>query len=426
MITRWWTERSSVLKFDAYARWPLYVISASEFPLLVLALVGQLGVRGWGAALLLLVGLAHTVACVALLRTGINRLLGAERPVTRLLVAAGGLTVLGLVAGSAAFPGYFQTRTGAGHAGFPMAFAMLVLFGGGLTAAVSPLLRAARLLWVVALPVAALGLAQAQVGPSSGESLWAVDYLLWIGTLALLLYRPSLWLLGLVWQIERSRGVEAQLAVAQERLRVARDLHDVLGHNLALIALNSELAAKLVRRGQPGADEYMIAVRRTAQDSMREVREVVGGSRSADLDSELAGARSVLRSAGIGVRVIGDGSGLSGQVQGALGWVVREATTNVIRHSDPENVKIEVDASGGTVVLRIENDGVRAVDGDRPSGSGLAGLRDRLAVLGGELTAEVRPAGRFCVRAELPLPLPSPLPLPPPSPLPLPLSEEMP
>jgi two-component system sensor histidine kinase DesK len=403
MITRWWTERTSVQKFDAYARWPLYLISGSEFPLLLLVLVGQRGVRGWGAGLLLVVGLAHTVTCVTLLRTGINRLLGAELPVTRLLIVAGGLTGLGLLTGIAAFADYFQTRTGPGGSGFPIAFAMLVLFGGALTAAVSPLLRAGRLLWAVALPVAGLGLAQAQFGTGPGQSLWAVDYLLWIGTLALLLYRPSLWLLGLVWQIERSRGVEAQLAVAQERLRVARDLHDVLGHNLALIALNSELAAKLVRLGQPGADEYMIAVRRTAQDSMREVREVVGGSRNADLDSELAGARSVLRSAGIGVRVIGDGSGLSGRIQGALGWVVREATTNIIRHSDPENVKIEVDLSAGAVVLQIENDGVRAVDDDRPPGSGLAGLRERLAVLGGELTAEPLPAGRFCVRVELPL-----------------------
>ena len=130
--------------------------------------------------------------------------------------------------------------------------------------------------------------------------------------------------------------------MAQDRLRVARDVHDVLGHNLALIALNSELAAQLVRRGQPGADEYMLAVRRTAQDSMREVRDAVGGSRNADLESELAGARSVLRSAGVGVRVIGDGSGLPSGVQSALGWVVREATTNIIRHSEPDTVKIEL------------------------------------------------------------------------------------
>jgi two-component system, NarL family, sensor histidine kinase DesK len=195
-------------------------------------------------------------------------------------------------------------------------------------------------------------------------------------------------------------------------LRFARDLHDVLGRNLALIAVNSELAAQLVRRGQDGAVERMLQVHQTAQQSMRELREVVGGYRNADLDAELAGARSVLRSAGISARVIGDGADLSPTTQAALGWVVREATTNIIRHSDPTTVKIELDvvqAAGAapTAVLRIENDGIRrpgpGTGTGTSTGTGLVGLRERLTGLGGELTAEATAGGRFLLQARLPL-----------------------
>jgi two-component system sensor histidine kinase DesK len=222
-----------------------------------------------------------------------------------------------------------------------------------------------------------------------------------------LTYRFSVWYLGLVWEMNRARDVEARLVVAEERLRFARDLHDVLGRNLALIAVNSQLAAELVRRGQDGAVERMLDVHRTAQDSMREVREVVAGSRRADLDAELAGARSVLRSAGITVRVIGDGALLPPDAQAALGWVVREATTNIIRHSDPTTVRIDLEVrperDGGPVAeLRIENDGARQA-AESGSGTGLIGLRERLAALGGNLDVNTETDGRFVVRARLPL-----------------------
>src|SRR5690606_30179659 len=109
-------------------------------------------------------------------------------------------------------------------------------------------------------------------------------------------FRASVWMLGVMWELEGSRRTQAQLAVAEERLRFARDLHDVLGRNLSVMALKSALAAQLSRRGRPGAEAEMMAVRDIAQESLREVREVVHGYRAADLTSELAGARSVLRS----------------------------------------------------------------------------------------------------------------------------------
>jgi two-component system, NarL family, sensor histidine kinase DesK len=404
-MTRWWSGRPGVERFDLSTRWPLYLLAASEPVIALLFVVGQEQVRAWGAAVLLAVAMAHTVACVRLLRAGIAHLLGGPRPPARLVGLAVLLTAAGLAAGAAAFPALGPEVQGASFS--PVGLAVTALFCGALTAAATPLLRPRQLLAAVALPAAAAGILQATMAGTGGQPSWALAYLLYVGP-AVITFRFSVWLLGVVWEIDRSRDAQARLAVAEERLRFARDLHDVLGRNLALIAVNSELAAQLVRRGQDGAVDHMLQVHQTAQDSMREMREVVGGYRNADLDAELAGARSVLRSAGISARVVGDGAGLSGTAQAALGWVVREATTNIIRHSEPTTVKIELDVvqaagTGPTAVLRIENDGVR---GPRPSpgaGTGLVGLRERLAGLGGDLNAEAISGGRFLLQARLPL-----------------------
>jgi two-component system sensor histidine kinase DesK len=222
-----------------------------------------------------------------------------------------------------------------------------------------------------------------------------------------LTYRSSVWALGVLWELDQARDMQARLAVAEERLRFARDLHDVLGRNLTLMAVNSELAAQLVGTSQDRAAEHMLEVRRLAQDSMREMREVVAGQRATDLESELAGARSVLRSAGINARVIGDAPDLPREAQAGLGWAVREATTNIIRHSDATTATIELavvqEAVGTTAVLRIENDGARGHVSDPGSGTGLVGLQERLAAHGGDLETEALPGGRFLVQVRLPL-----------------------
>ncbi|HYO20662.1 MAG TPA: histidine kinase [Dermatophilaceae bacterium] len=416
LISRWWSGRTGLERFDLATRWPLYLLSGLE-PLVVVWLVlAQDQVRAAGAILLLLVTVAHTLACIALLRAGLAHLLGAHPPTARLVRLTVALTGAGLAAGVAAFPAYGRSFQGDLQLGYPVGLALAALFCGALTAAAAPMLRGGQLLAAVALPAAVVGAVQLATDAGDGhQGRWAADYLLWVGV-AVLTYRVSVWYLVVLWEIDRSRDVQARLAVAEERLRFARDLHDVLGRNLTLIALNSELAAQLVRRGQDGAVEHMLEVRQVAQDSMREVREVAGGQRTTDLDSELAGARSVLRSAGISARVVGDGAGLSRPVQAALGWVVREATTNIIRHSDPTTVTIELDVvqdgdTGPAAVLRIENDGVHTPDsgGGATGGSGLAGLRARLAELGGDLDAEALSGGRYVVQVRLPLTRRSPV-----------------
>jgi two-component system sensor histidine kinase DesK len=398
-----WSRRTSAETVDVVIRWPLYLVSSSEILVLLLLVLGQPGERQSGLVVLFAVTVAHGIACVALLRAGIAFFLGGRPPPAPLVGVAAGLTVAGLVAAFAAFP-VARAGHGAFEIGIPAGAAAL-LYCVALTAAATPLLAGWRLVAVVVLPTVVLAVLQVAVGGS--RPVWPVNYLLCAGGAAVT-YRSSVWALGVLWELDRARGVQARLAVAEERLRFARDLHDVLGRNLTLIAVNSELAAQLVGRSQGEAAEYMRQTRDIAQDSMREMREVVAGRRSTDLDAELAGARSVLRSAGISVRVIGDGSGLPREAQAVLGWVVREATTNILRHSDPTTAKIELGvvqdaAAGSTAVLRIENDGARGPASAEGSGSGLAGLRERLAAHGGDVESEALPGGCFRVYVRLPL-----------------------
>ncbi|MGF1430365.1 sensor histidine kinase [Kitasatospora sp. LaBMicrA B282] len=216
-------------------------------------------------------------------------------------------------------------------------------------------------------------------------------------------WRTSAWMVRTAYDLDDARETQARLAVAEERLRFSRDLHDVLGRNLTTIALKAELAVQLARRGRPEAADQMVEVQRLAQESQREVREVVRGYRTADLAAEVTGARSVLRAAGIECRIdLGpDPAGLPPLAQSVLGWVVREAATNVLRHSEAEQVSVRLWRQGGQAVLELVNDGVRATaPGD--GGSGLAGLRERLTAQGGELSCR-QDGDRYTLRATLPL-----------------------
>ncbi|TPQ21161.1 sensor histidine kinase [Streptomyces sporangiiformans] len=215
----------------------------------------------------------------------------------------------------------------------------------------------------------------------------------------------SVWLLDAVYELDEARETRARLAVAEERLRFGRDLHDVMGRNLAVIALKSELAVQLARRERPEALEQMIEVQRIAQESQKEVREVVRGYREADLAAELAGAQGVLTAAGIDCTVTGSVAVLPTAVQSALGWAVREATTNVLRHGDAERCAVSLRAADGQVVLTVENDGAppNSPTGSR-TGSGLAGLRERLSAVDGTLEAGPSEGGMFRVVAKVSLP----------------------
>jgi two-component system sensor histidine kinase DesK len=261
-----------------------------------------------------------------------------------------------------------------------------------------------RTLWVFTLAVVAVSVAIGVVGRGM-ESLLAG---LLFGTVGCVSFACSSrgcgWVLSVLRELEQARDVQARLAVAEERLRFGRDLHDVLGRNLSVIALKSELAVQLARRQRPEAVEQMVEVQRIARESQGEVREVVRGYRTADLHTELVGALSVLRAAGVDCAVHGDdASALPAEAQSVLAWVVREGTTNVLRHGEAQHCAIRLRACpDGAAVLTMENDGVD----DRPpgKGNGLDGLRERLTAVDGTLTAERRPGGAFRLTAEVPRP----------------------
>ncbi|WP_244930606.1 histidine kinase [Nocardioides sp. W7] len=206
-----------------------------------------------------------------------------------------------------------------------------------------------------------------------------------LGGLAIALFvlftvRASLWLLGVVRELDRARATRSALAVAEERLRFSRDVHDVLGRRLSAIALQAELGAKLARRGDPAAADRMLEVREVAHEALREARELARGYSPTDLAQELEGARSLLRSAGIEVAL--DVEDLPAELHEPAGWVVREAVTNVLRHSEATRVVISYDGAA----LRVANDRPTAADGG--DGTGLSSLATRLAGVGATLEVE--------------------------------------
>ncbi|WP_301177107.1 sensor histidine kinase [Actinomadura geliboluensis] len=211
-----------------------------------------------------------------------------------------------------------------------------------------------------------------------------------------------------MWDMHRethaARDALARLAVTEERLRFSRDLHDLLGHSLSLIAVKSELAMRMAGTDPERAGAEMADVRHAAREALREVRAAVSGYRAVELDAELAGVRAVLEAAGVRCEAGAPPDGLPSEVRSVLAWVIREGATNVIKHSEARRCTISITAYGGSVVLEMLNDGARAADG--PGGSGLTGLAERAAVLGGEVAFGRRGRDGFLLRAAVPLPEP--------------------
>ncbi|SFP75998.1 two-component system, NarL family, sensor histidine kinase DesK [Geodermatophilus dictyosporus] len=203
-------------------------------------------------------------------------------------------------------------------------------------------------------------------------------------------------------ELAEAREELARNAVAEERLRFARDLHDLLGHSLSLIALKSELAGRLAEVDPARARAEMADVEAAARRALAEVRDAVSGYRQVSCAQALAEARSALSGAGIAVRLPARVPPLPGPVDAALGWVVREATTNVLRHSGARAVTVTLTDDGTEAVLTVTDDGRGPTDDTAP-GSGLTGLAERVGALGGVLTGGAGRAGGYELRAVLPL-----------------------
>jgi signal transduction histidine kinase len=221
---------------------------------------------------------------------------------------------------------------------------------------------------------------------------------------------------------ERTREEEARRRVDAERLRIAREVHDTVAHAIAIVNVQAGVTAHVMdkRSGRAGsgggiarAREALLVIEQTSARALHELRATLGVLRDVDDDDRLSPApglrqldelTAMAREAGLDVKVESDGTPLElpSAVDRAAYRILQESITNVIRHAGPAQVTIAVAATDGELAIQVADDGRGCTPGGEP-GNGIAGMRERCALLGGELTAGPGPAGGFRVRARLPL-----------------------
>ncbi|MEE1833408.1 sensor histidine kinase [Streptomyces sp. SP17KL33] len=209
-------------------------------------------------------------------------------------------------------------------------------------------------------------------------------------------------------ELREARATVAQLAANEERLRLARDLHDLLGHSLSLITLKSELAGRMLPDHPDRAAQQVADIEQVSRQALVDVREAVTGYRRPRLGAELAGARDALTAAGISPELPSDPdlTDIPEESESALAWALRESVTNVVRHSGAHRCTVDLvrrhTLDGPVLELTVDDDGRGAPAGTPGvgTGSGLAGLTERLAKVGGTLEAGRSPHGfRLVARA---------------------------
>lgn len=220
--------------------------------------------------------------------------------------------------------------------------------------------------------------------------------------------RSVLWSVTTSWQLHSARKEIARLAVMTERLRIARDLHDLLGHNLSLIALKSELAGRLISVAPEKAATEIGDIEHVARTTLQEVRDAVSAYRQPTLKSELQAAQEILVAAGIAYLHDGDEDtidDLPNTVEATLSWAVREGVTNVIRHSRAHQCTIHVTRNAQEIGIEVIDDGRGApsMNISDNEGNGLRGLAERVEKLGGRCEASPRVGGGFLLAVSVPL-----------------------
>jgi two-component system sensor histidine kinase DesK len=182
----------------------------------------------------------------------------------------------------------------------------------------------------------------------------------------------------------------AEHALVAERERVARDVHDVLGHSLTALSVKAELAARLIDVDPDRARVELESIQETARQALAEVRATVGGLRAGNLEAELATLPRVLADAGIETTVEGTVADTDPRHRTLLAWVLRESVTNVVRHAHASHVVIHLDQTG----LSVADDGTGV---SHPEGNGLRGMRERVSAAGGTLDMSGDPGTRVQV-----------------------------
>ena len=199
-------------------------------------------------------------------------------------------------------------------------------------------------------------------------------------------------------KLERAQEEIEHLAKVAERERIARDMHDLLGHTLSLITLKAELARKLVDRDPQRAKQEMLDVEHTSRAALADVREAITGYRGQGLDAELMRARKTLETAGIAVNCDCVELPLTPAQETVLALALREAVTNVVRHAQAQQCSLRLQRDQDLCTLEIADNGRGA---DAPEGNGLRGMRERLEAVGGSLQRQTRAGTRLVIHLPL-------------------------
>lgn len=343
-----------------------------------------------GLAMVVVASNALVVAPVAMVEEGVSA--RALLSVVVCVVSAG--TQLAFLMG-------LRQGMGRGVSNWPVAVAMLLAGAAvlGITAPLPwsslPLISAAALLacslrgarrWL-ALTLAVGALLVEIVAMPDGSNRGPLSFL--FAVLLPMTTFGTVWAWDIVVRIDNARSSESRLAVARERLRFAADLHDIQGHTLQVIALKAELAERLLDKDPAASRAQLAEIRTLAADSLSDTRELVQGYRAPELAEELSNAHDVLEAAGFRTHLDVDRLPTSPASRAVFGRVLREATTNILRHASPGPVTILIDdRASHHWNLRISN-AVGASISLPAEGSGLAGLRERLRAAGGTLTTTV-------------------------------------
>ncbi len=264
---------------------------------------------------------------------------------------------------------------GALYLPFNQSGGVFFIYAAGFAAQIGKPSRAA---WIIAAIVAICSIEALILGLPLFRWVWAIVFSILIGAINIHYAEVS----RSNWKIRLAQDEIERLARIAERERIARDLHDLLGHTLSVIILKSELASKLAEKSPERSVQEIRDVERISREALSEVRAAVRGYRSAGLSGEIDSVVGALKDAGITVAVDTEQVSLSPEQESVLALALREASTNILRHAQASQCEIRIRGTAREVILRIHDDGLGS---SAPEGTGLKGMRERVEAAGGRL-----------------------------------------
>lgn len=309
--------------------------------------------------------------------------------VALILVIAASAVAVGLTGGppwrSVVAPVALSTMVAATFAGATYGRSLWLPTWVLLANALPAVLRGRWLLLAVPATGAASAWAAWTVSPHQGSRVYTETFVVLLAGAASAAFFA---LIDTVDELRRTRQELARAAVAEERERFSRDLHDLLGHTLSVMVVKAQAVRRLVSQDPDAAIAHAVDIEQIGRRALTDVRQAVDAMRAPNLSEELDGARRALDAAGISTTVERSGPAPAGRADELLAWVVREGATNVLRHSGASACRIAVADGEGEIRLTIADDGVGAPTAPTLRLGGLEGLRDRLAAVGGGLAVE--------------------------------------